>query len=281
MAKRIYVQWLSALLCNGNLTGFAEGRIYQGEMKAVCLPGLNCYSCPGALGACPIGSLQSALSGTSLRFPFYVLGLLMAFGLLFGRMICGWLCPFGLFQELLYKIPVPKIGKSVWTRRLRYLKYAVGLLMVLLAPLVLYFFTGIGEPVFCKYFCPAGTAEAAIPLLSMNASLSAAAGWLTTWKFFILAAFLLTMLLVYRPFCRFFCPLGAWYGLFNRQALLGIVVDKKKCVQCGKCAVVCPSDVKIAGDAECISCGSCREICPAGAISFRKLTCGGCRNVKK
>ena len=85
-----------------------QGRIWQGPSKQVCVPGLNCYSCPGALGACPIGSLQSFMSGAVLRFPFYVLGLMILFGLILGRRICGWLCPFGLVQELLYKIPTPK-----------------------------------------------------------------------------------------------------------------------------------------------------------------------------
>lgn len=105
MAKRTLIQILTAFLYNGNLPGFLNGRIWQGPSKSICVPGLNCYSCPGALGACPLGALQSSLSGVLLRFPFYVLGLMLLFGLLFGRTVCGWLCPFGFIQELLYKIP--------------------------------------------------------------------------------------------------------------------------------------------------------------------------------
>ena len=78
------VQIISAVLVNGYLIGFQKGRIFTGGSKAVCVPVLNCYSCPGALGACPIGSLQTALGGMKHHFPFYVLGLLMLFGEVLG-----------------------------------------------------------------------------------------------------------------------------------------------------------------------------------------------------
>jgi len=270
LAKRKLVQWCSALLYNLNWQGFGTGRIYQGDLKTACVPGLNCYSCPGAVGACPVGALQSSLSGVMPRFPFYVLGLLLLFALLFGRFICGWLCPFGLVQELVYKIPTAKIRKNVLTERLCYGKYAAALLLVVLFPLLLFLWTGIGEPVFCKYVCPAGTLEAAIPLLSLDPFLASAVSWLTAWKFIILGVFLVAMIFVYRPFCRFLCPLGAWYGCFNSQAAFGITVDQSRCTHCGACASVCPMDVKLAGDRECISCGSCRPVCPVQAISYRQ-----------
>lgn len=112
MVRRGVVQLVSALLHNANLPGFITGRIWQAQPKSVCVPVLNCYSCPGALGACPIGSLQSTLAGTALKFPFYVVGLLLLFALCLGRVICGWLCPFGLVQDLLYKLPSPKLRKT-------------------------------------------------------------------------------------------------------------------------------------------------------------------------
>ncbi len=119
------VQLISAVLINGYAVGFAKGKIFTGGTKAVCVPVLNCYSCPGALGACPIGSLQAVLGGASHRFPFYVLGLLMLFGVVLGRLVCGLLCPFGLVQELLHKIPSPKlkVPKKI-DRPLRWLKYS-------------------------------------------------------------------------------------------------------------------------------------------------------------
>ena len=103
------IQLLAAVLFNGYAIGFWKGRIFTGGSKAFCVPVLNCYSCPGALGACPIGSLQSVLGDRRSGFPFYVLGTLMLFGVVLGRAVCGLLCPFGLVQDLLHKIPVKKV----------------------------------------------------------------------------------------------------------------------------------------------------------------------------
>jgi len=269
LVKRWLVQVAATLLSNGNFSGFLTGQLYRGVGKTLCVPGLNCYSCPGALGACPIGSLTGALSGVVLRIPFYVTGLLLMFGLLLGRFVCGWLCPFGFLQDLLYRLPTPKIGKSSFTQQLSRLRY-VFLCFTLLGPLLLYIWTGIGESVFCKYICPAGTLEAALPLLVLQPQLFQAAGWITVLKTGFLAIFLLGMVFIYRPFCRFVCPLGAWYGLWNRLALLGVAVDVSRCTHCGRCSQVCPMDSRIAGDTGCISCGRCLPHCPEKAIAFRQ-----------
>lgn len=105
---RLIIQAAFTALTNGYVRGFAEGKIFTGSTKYVCVPGLNCYSCPGALGACPIGALQATLGSNKYQFAFYVLGFLMIFGALFGRLVCGFLCPFGLVQDLLHRIPLPK-----------------------------------------------------------------------------------------------------------------------------------------------------------------------------
>ena len=80
-SRRTLIQCIAALVQNAYIPGFLNGVIYQGKSKVLCVPGLNCYSCPGALGACPIGSLQAAL-GKRGRFPAYVLGMLLLFGVL-------------------------------------------------------------------------------------------------------------------------------------------------------------------------------------------------------
>ena len=147
--KRRITQVITALLYNCNFTGFVTGSIYQGDLKMACVPGLNCYSCPGAIGACPLGSLQSALVSFKYRFPYYILGLMLLMGVLLGRFICGFLCPFGFIQEMLYKIPTKKIGKNRITSALSYLKYIILVLMVVIATVLL------GAPWFCKYICPA------------------------------------------------------------------------------------------------------------------------------
>ena len=109
---RRLVQLYAALLYNANLKGFIDGHIYTGNLKAVCVPGFNCYSCPGAIASCPLGSLQNALNAAGHTAPWYVLGILALFGVILGRTICGWICPLGLIQELLHRIPTPKIRKS-------------------------------------------------------------------------------------------------------------------------------------------------------------------------
>ena len=210
--KRRWIQLASALIYNANLKGFGEAAIYQGKTKGVCVPGLNCYSCPGAIAACPLGTLQNALSSAPVRFPFYILGFLILSGLFLGRMICGFLCPFGLIQELLYKIPVPKYRKNRITRILSWLKYGILALFVIYIPLYFAFRNGFPLPSFCKYICPAGTLEGGLTLVLGNPSLRAAAGVLFDWKVLVLLLFLVSTCFVYRSVCRFFCPLGAVYS---------------------------------------------------------------------
>ena len=100
------------LLHNAYIKGFIDGKIYTGNAKNACVPGFNCYSCPGAVGACPLGALQNALAFAGHRAGWYVLGILLLFGVILGRTICGWLCTMGVNQELLHGIPTPKIRKS-------------------------------------------------------------------------------------------------------------------------------------------------------------------------
>lgn len=266
--KRHIIQLLAALLYNLNFEGFATGTIYQGETKGVCVPGLNCYSCPGAIGACPIGSLQAALVASDQRLPLYIVGTVLAFGALLGRTVCGWLCPFGLIQDLLDKVPLPKIKKGAWSRAFSWGKYVILLGLVIVAPIVLLNATGVGTPAFCAYLCPAGTLEAGIPLVTMNEDLRFMLGSLFDWKIGVLVALLLVSLFVYRPFCRFLCPLGALYSFFNRFALLRYRVDEKACTNCGACLGVCKVDIRKVSDRECIQCGACVTSCKTNAIRF-------------
>ena len=181
------IQAGAALLTNIHLPNFLKGTLYQGKGKYLCVPGLNCYSCPGAAGACPIGAFQAVVGPSKFRFSYYVTGILILLGVLLGRFICGFLCPFGWLQELLHKIPSPKLS----TRRLkplRYIKYAVLLIMVVLLPAVIVNTSGMGDPFFCKYLCPQGVLEGAIPLSLTNAGIRAALGKLFSWKFCILLA---------------------------------------------------------------------------------------------
>ena len=90
--------------------------------------------------------------------------------------------------------------------------------------------------------------------------------------------------LFYRPFCKWLCPLGAFYALFNRVSLFRMSVERDKCVSCGKCARVCKMDVdvtKTPNHTECIRCGMCIRACPTDAISFRYGFGNGCQSCGK
>lgn len=268
---RGFIQAGATLLTNIHLPNFAKGTLYQGNGKYVCVPGLNCYSCPGAAGACPVGAFQAVVGSSKFRFSYYITGILILFGVLLGRFICGFLCPFGWFQELLHKIPSPKLSTKK-LKPLRYLKYAVLLVMVVLLPLLAVNELGMGDPFFCKYLCPQGVLEGALPLSLTNAGIRAALGKLFTWKACILLAVIMGSVVFYRPFCKWLCPLGAFYALLNKVSLFGMKVDKHKCVSCGKCAKACKMDVdvtKAPNHTECIRCGMCVRACPTKAVSFR------------
>ncbi len=269
-SKRKLIQLYAALLVNANVKGFVSGKIYTGKTKYACAPGLNCYSCPGAVGACPLGSIQNSLSASGKGTLFYVFGILMLYGILFGRWICGFLCPFGLIQELLHKIPTPKVRKSRITRVLSFFKYVVLVFFVFIVPIA-YAVRNFPLPAFCKYICPAGTLEGALGLLANKANVRylRMLGPLFTWKFMLMVSFILACVFIFRFFCRFLCPLGALYGLFNRIALVGVKVEQKSCIDCGICIAQCKMDISSVGDAECINCGECIDLCPTKAISWK------------
>lgn len=269
---RPWIQFAFTALTNGYLLGFFQGKIYTGKSKAICVPGLSCYSCPGALGSCPIGAMQSVLNSNRYHFSFYVMGFLILIGSLIGRLVCGFLCPFGWVQDLLYKIPFFQKRKVLpGDRVLKYLKYVVLVLFVFLLPALVTGTGGQGDPWFCKYICPSGTLMAGIPLVATNEALRASLGFLFSWKMLLLIAVLVLSLWSYRPFCRYLCPLGAFYGFFNRISLFRYQVDAATCTQCGACQKACPhaiDPVKTPNSAECIRCGECIHTCPQDAITF-------------
>lgn len=262
--KRHGIQALATLLQNANLRGFFTGKIYTGPMKSVCVPGLNCYSCPGAVGACPIGSLQGFLSQQRIRFPYYVLGLLLFFGAVLGRFVCGFLCPLGWVQELIGRIPFPyKKDTFRGDRVLRYLKYVVLALFAVILPMRYALI-----PFFCKYICPSGTLSALL-LAASDSAIAGLFGRLFSWKLGVLLLTVLLSLPIWRPFCKYLCPLGAIYSLFNRFALCRYELQRESCVGCGKCAAACRMGVdpaKNPNSGECIRCGECVRACPTGAI---------------
>jgi len=273
---RRWIQAAATAFSNAYLLFPFTRNIYQGRLKSVCVPGLNCYSCPAATGACPLGSLQTMLATVrpsvkagNGHIGLYVLGILGIIGSLVGRMPCAWLCPFGLLQELIHKIPSRKIEIPHW---MIYIKYAFLALFVIALPLLAVDGLGYGITWFCKYVCPAGTLEAGIPMLILQPQLRELVGWLYASKVGILLIFLALMIFIRRPFCRIVCPLGAIYSLFNKVSVFRMVHHPDTCVLCKECYNHCPMGVRFyegANQPDCIRCLKCmQESCKFGAISY-------------
>jgi ferredoxin-type protein NapH len=278
---RKFLQIVFTFISNGYFLFPWTKNIYQGPLKTLCSPGLNCYSCPASTTYCPIGAIQQLLLGVRFSietdtyyFGSYVFGSIGVIAALTGRFTCGWLCPFGFFQELLYKIPSWR--KFQIPKTFRYIKYFIFAFFVILFPLIFTDQWGMGKPWFCKFFCPAGTIEAGIPMILLQPDLRATLGYLFYNKLFWMILFLVWSVFSSRPFCKTSCPLGAFYGLFNRISLFQLHLNRQHCTDCGLCLQVCPMDIqfnKNVNSAECILCMRCMtEACRFEAIS---LQCGG------
>ncbi|CAH2213584.1 4Fe-4S binding protein [Tepidibacter aestuarii] len=270
MDKRGLYQTIVTIITNANINGFIEKNIYKGPIKKVCAPGLNCYSCPGAIGSCPIGSIQAVIGSMKYNVSLYIIGFISLMGIIFGRFICGWLCPFGLFQDLLYKIPSRKIKVSKKTNNiLKYFKYLILIIFVILLPMFLVNEFGMSPPYFCEYICPTGTLEGGIPLVLLNKSLRETIGVLFVWKMFILLSITTASIFIYRPFCRYICPLGAFYALFNPISFYKFKLHKNLCTNCNTCVKKCNMNIEInknANSIDCIRCDNCIKACPTKAI---------------
>lgn len=224
-------------------------------MRVTCAPVFYCHSCPWATMACPLGVL---VNFSRLQIiPFITLGILGLVGTFGGRLVCGWICPFGLLQELLHKVPTRKFKIPF---KLTYVKYVVLVVFVLMVP----FFWPKAPYTFCDG-CPSSVIESTIPW-AFAAHWKVTPGMFNgfTARFWVRASILLFTLgfvtLVSRGFCRVFCPLGAIFGLFNRFSLFRFNLSHKKCNSCGACAKMCPVDIDPItqmNTAECIRCYEC------------------------
>jgi len=218
------------------------------RLQSVCAPVLYCHSCPLSAMACPIGVAVNF--STFQVFPFITIGILGLVGTIGGRFVCGWLCPFGLIQDLLHRIRARRIALP---RGLIYAKYAVLVGLVLMAPLLL-----PGKPyTFCD-FCPAGTLESAIPWAVMGVNTG---DWLgLSLRIAILSGVLLLAVAASRGWCRVLCPLGAMFSAFNKFSLLRLKATGHKCTNCGACREICSvgiDPIAETNSGECIRCLDC------------------------
>jgi ferredoxin-type protein NapH len=272
--KRFYAQILATVVTNSFFLA--------PYLKYVPCPSLNCYACPLAIFACPIGTLQHFL--IIGIFPFLLLGVLFLVGALIGRWACGYLCPFGWIQDLLARIRRKKLPVPDW---LGWGTYVSLFGLVILLPILTNqawfqawfakFFPNalvMGEPWFCKLLCPAGALEGGIPIggmaiikTKMLGKYDPIYGMISSFFYFKLAllfAILVASIYIKRPFCRFLCPLGLIFGFFNRFSLMQIKVDKSKVGPKADYRKLCPVDIDICDDpvsAKCIRCLQCTK-CP-------------------
>ena len=276
--KRRWFQFFSTLLHNSYSGFLITHNIYTGFLKNFCAPGLNCYSCPASSFACPLGILQNffasvrILSGQVLVGSFfYILSFFLLFSLFLGRFICGWLCPFGFFQDLIYKIPFFKKQINLPFQIQRYFKFFFLFFFVIILPLFVVNELGYGILWFCKYICPAGTLEAGYFNLILQHSLFSLIGFVFYLKSFIFFLFFFLCLMDLRFFCKNICPLGLIYGSFNNISFFRLSFNPNNCNLCKMCEKVCPSNLSIPKELNsinCIRCLNCLKICPTKAIKL-------------
>ena len=258
-------------------------QLYDGALKSICVPFLYCHSCPMAGFACPIGVMQHYMA--LHRFPFFLIGHLMLIGLLIGRMICGWVCPVGLFQELIFKI---KSIKIVIPKYFSALPYIMLIVFVIMLPYI------TTEHWFSK-LCPVGTLSAGIPLVAwnpINPSTGAptiepgAIGTLFVVKVLILIAVLALCVFAKRPFCRYICPLGLFWSFFNKTSVMKLKVDDS-CTKCDTCVDICPEGISVyedpnSGDCvRCLECVKCKHVKIVNSIPSGKKPAAVAAEIKE
>jgi len=141
---------------------------------------------------------------------------------------------------------------------------------VILLPMFLTNKFGLAAPYFCKWICPAGALEGAIPLVLKNESLRNTIGFLFFWKMGIMIFIVLMSIFTYRPFCRYLCPLGAFYAFFNKIGFYKMEFIPEKCTNCTLCEKACKMDINVRKDPnslECIRCGACIAACRYDALN--------------
>ncbi len=197
------------------------------------------------------GYIQKIHSATLI-----LMGIAFTLAILFGPVICGWVCPIGSIQEW-----IGTIGKRIFgvhynqfmpkklDRVLRYLRYILlGLVLYNTARSGLLLFTNV-DPYFALFhFWTGETAVAALVILGVTLALS---------------------LVVERPWCKYACPYGALLGLTNPIRIFKIRRQASTCIDCGNCDRACPMNIEVSTkaavtDHQCISCMQCtsEDRCP-------------------
>jgi len=261
----------------------------------------HCYACPLSTFACPIGVIGQ-FAALSL-VPLLAIGVLVLVGAAVGSLACGWACPFGLAQDLLAKVPLPKFRIPNW---MGYGRYAVLIGLVLVVPFVMGRLK-VGyddQPVNICTLCPAGTAEGKLPHLvrtgwnshpdqpwyrrTWEATTYAATDFFTIAKTFekvdadgrrtaevfyipfaknmIFLGLVVLAMVSFRPWCTILCPLGGILAIFNRFSLFYLKFNPRQCRACNLCRSYCSYGVKVDQSINNTHCNRCLECTTCGAV---------------
>ena len=217
---------------------------------------------------CPFGAIESLFTlifkGEFLKriftSSFILMGIFFVGTLILGRVFCGYLCPLGALQEWLYKVS-RKLGfKKDWEIKDKYDKYLRLIKYVVLAVIV-YFSFYLNDLIFRNY-------DPYSSLMHFGTEFTE-----KIIGYIVLFLLLIAALFVKSWWCRYFCPLGAFFALVKKISFFKIKRDKKTCVSCSACDRICPAHLDImtadsVKDADCISCGQCVERCPKNSLTF-------------
>jgi len=202
---------------------------------------------------CPVGATGNIVIGLSyintvtlsiFTVLFFVLPLLCA--LVFGRVFCGTVCPFGVIQDLLARktVQIPRIIDRI----LGIGKYVV------LGIVIYYAVRAVGLPL-CKYD----------PFIAILRRSGSSQQWMLACGILVLSVF------VARPFCRWICPYAVLLHWLSKIAVFRRYINTDTCISCGKCQKVCPNNsIAVPGinNGSCLACNRCTAVCPVDAVKI-------------
>ena len=234
---------------------------------------INCQSCELATGACPLGTFQMSL--LHKQIPLALIGQLLLTGIISGRLVCGWLCPYGFLSDIFDKLPGKRMKPP---HKIIYFKYAV--FFVFLSSSLIYLFKDRTDSLFyCSFICPAGFYYGVLEY-AFTTGLHALLEDMPFVHFMLVYHFIIAILVIVgsiklggRFYCKYACPLGTIYGLFNRIALIRMSLNRNKCINCRLCEKMCPMQISVRANdhcsqSSCILCGRCKNVCPTDKIQF-------------
>jgi polyferredoxin len=234
---------------------------------------------------------------TSGYVPFLVFGVCLLIGGIFGRALCGWICPFGFFQDLLRLVPVKKVKISKpLNKGLRDIRAVIfwGILLVagfvgykeLIGESVAETFGAFGQQPWTP-FNPAATLFVMFFYMIFwkqypgGSEDFSASDWrfMFYFRIILLVAVIGLSIFIPRFYCKYVCPIGYTMGFPAKYSLIGIARNPARCTRCGSCEDMCQKSAmqvpildysyERVRDANCTNCGSCLDACPHGAIYFK------------